>query len=296
MAKWAGAVICALIVLACIACTLWGRLTVATGLFSEVGIRGGAIVAFSWHGADWPPAEYWAIERERTIRDWADEWARDGIWPSFGRDGNERWATVPLWIPFAIIFPATIWLWRDERKWTVVAIVAFAACCVGTRVASRYFYDTYWPGHPDSFRAETALLPRLSFYHSGDYFWQDREQALIFLSACSVYALPPIIALGISRRRSIGVLITLACLALAASAARDIWKRWDSYTKTFLTTFTDSVFVIERCLPHVAWVVGLTVGGLIVGWSIYWVLEWRRILPGRCRACGYDLRVQSALG
>jgi hypothetical protein len=295
-AKWAGTVFCALIVLASIACALWGRVTVATGLFSEVGIRGGAIVTFSWHGADWPPAEYWAIERERTIRDWADEWAGDGIWPSWGQDGHERWTIVPLWIPFVIIFPVTIWLWRDERKWIVVAIVAFAACCVGTRVASRYFYDAYWPGHPDSFRAETAMLPGLSFHHFGDFFWQDRQQALIFLSACAAYALPPFVGLALARGRELVALVPLTSILLAGAATWEVWERWDSYVRVFSTPATGSVFIIEKAWRDVAWVVGLTIGGLLIGYAIRLVVPRHPFRVGRCRACGYDLRVQSALG
>lgn len=294
--KWLGTSLSGLIVLAGLACVLWDRVTVATGVFSEVGLRGGALISLSWHGADWPRAEYWQISvPDGTADECASAWAQDGIWPSWGRDGNERWTIIPLWIPFALVFPATVCLWRDPRKWAVIALVCFAAVLLATRVAARYFYDAYWPGHPDSFRAETALLPGLSFYHSGDYFWQNRQQALIFLSACCVFVIPPIVGLALARGRVVAALIVVASLSVLASAIYDVWQRWDSWVWLIYGPLSRRPALLDAAWRDVAWVAGLSMGGLLIACAIYRIMARRQTPPGRCPACGYDLRVQAAL-
>ena len=295
--KWLGTSICASIVLMSIACILYGRVTVGTGPFAEFGIVGGAIVAFSWDGADWAPAESAALgEPERTIRDWADEWGQYGLWPARGQDGPERWTIIPLWIPFALFLPVTVWIWRDERKWAVVAFLAFAACAVGTRALARHFYDEFWPGEPDSFRAETELLPDFSFYHFNNYSWQDRNQALIFLAACSVYALPQGVALAVARKRAVALLITLVSIGIACWGLLDIWKRCDSYIRFFYAPGYYSVArVIEMAWRHAVWVVALSIGGLALGYLIRRLARTRRFAQDCCARCGYDLRVQTAL-
>jgi hypothetical protein len=109
----------------------------------------------------------------------------------------------------------------------VIVLLLFSACAISAHALTRHFYDSVWPGHPDSFRAETALLPRLSFEHFGEHFWEDHQQALIFLSACCAFALPQLAVLSLIRGRLIVPWVVAAVMVVAAMALRDIWQRYD---------------------------------------------------------------------
>ncbi len=175
-------------------------------------------------------------------------------------------------------------------------LTAFFVCSLwASRAAARHFYDEFWPGHPDSFRFDTALLPRASFTHWGDPFWTDSEQALIFICSCGVFALPPLLAACASRSRvQLGLALCLTGLNLIV-ATWTIWNRYDSYYAVFLPRDHTFVNVIAHAWKDFAWVAGLSAAGLLLGGAVAWRYL-PRIRTHCCTSCGYDVRVQLKLG
>ncbi len=186
---------------------------------------------------------------------------------------------------------------RLSRRWasTICVVCAFVVPWAGFHRAARYCYDEFWPGVPDEFRAETALLPGLAFHHYEWYFWHDGQQAAIFGCAAAAYAVPPLVVglLGRGRGRRFAAW-GLTLLSMGA-ALYEIWRRWDSYVHLFYPK-NCGIGAVWRCgWEDAAWAVGLSLGGLLVGQGLLLLLR-RRAGETACPKCGYDVRVQRELG
>ncbi len=174
-------------------------------------------------------------------------------------------------------------------------LALFLTTLLGAHAAACYFYDEYWPGHPDSFRFETALLPRASLRFYDDYFWNDTEQATIFLCSCSAFVLPPLLTAAWSRTRVRIVLVAGATAGCWVVALYTIWRRYDSYIDVFFHSNYTLGKVLVMAWRDAVWVTALTWGGFLAGAAISHRHR-RRHDPHCCYACGYDVRAQLAFG
>ncbi len=185
------------------------------------------------------------------------------------------------------------WLCRRATP-AMHLVVGFFAPYFAAQMAARTCYDEFWPGVPDGFRAEMALLPELAFRHNEGYFWQDAQQAAIFGFAAAAFGGPPLAGglLGWGTGRRLGAW-GLTLLSMNA-ALYEIWRRWDSYVHLFFPRDC-GIDAAWRCGRNdAAWVVGLSLGGLLVGQGL--LLLRRRPSKAVCSRCGCDVRVQRELG
>ncbi|MBN2584897.1 MAG: hypothetical protein JXL80_17670 [Planctomycetes bacterium] len=166
-------------------------------------------------------------------------------------------------------------------------LVSFGPVLIGLLLVAslaalhRYVYDSLCPGVPDVGQCRIATVPWIFWhYESGSVsLARDWHVLVVWLSACAFLAVPPLIALTLSRTGRQTLPALLMCVVLWVSGVWSVLDSQKAYADIFNPPVTPGKLM--AAWPGAAWVTLLVLGGAVVG------LVYRRLLwPPQSRPDG----------
>jgi len=114
--KWAGLIVCSVLLIGYLATLRWSRIAVYLGP-AEVGLSCGRLYVYFDNSPDRFVPVYCVCDDFASWSEWFG-FLSAGLLPSYRSVGQGYYwgANCPLWIPFILVGLPTAWLWYADRR------------------------------------------------------------------------------------------------------------------------------------------------------------------------------------